>query len=146
MYMQGIMDKLGSSLAFHLTRLASKQPIHITLADALDELAVTAGKPRATLREIAYDFCEARMQDIWLMALEYEWMLRHHLLNELHQLFHGVPYEELHRRLTSSRAFIDLRYLLIYIVHVKNIEQVLEDSLALLRYGVNLSGVLRLSR
>ena len=44
-------------------------------------------------------------QDIWLMALEYEWMLRHHLLNELHQLFHGVPYEELHRRLTSIYRF-----------------------------------------
>ena len=113
--MEGIVNKL---------RITFSSPPHEvgieaanTLADALDEFAVNArGLLRANFREIAHDLrilCSSRLRhDVWHMALEYEWMLRHHLLDELHVLFHGVTYSEFitmdireHRPLTSIYRF-----------------------------------------
>ena len=113
--MEGIIDKL---------RITFSSPPHEVgieaanaLPDALDEFAVNASRLlRANFRGIAHDLrvlCDSRLRhDVWYMALEYEWMLRHHLLDELHELFHGVTYRVListeireHRQLTNISRF-----------------------------------------
>ena len=83
-----------------LRNLFSSAPHEVDFIEA-NTLANTLMGLGAPFDEIAQDlrnlFDDRNRHDVWIFALEYERVLRDHLLDLLHELFHGVSFEEFQR-------------------------------------------------